>query len=387
MRDTRRPTQRRILAGSRWWRASAYEVVGGTHIAPAKGSEILEFDPLELNRKREPPYAELLRLSASDPEGLRRWAGRFGLLGILLHQTVEAMFWPRWEGAGLMQRQYTAGQPITTARIESVTEIGHGTQGPIEPEELRFVLQKDYVFWKAIRAPGVRYIEPHSGVLKQAEGADGYGQFFPRVPGVCEYTDYLWKVKYPLGDSPAGPDEAPFERLGEELNRAEYPEPLSERFLREYGEPIRLMQTYIWALHQTVNFWDRAGKASSIQELDSITREMQADVSLPPSFAAGLSAVHPTVVPSERKWGGVTWKPGWESRSLYGSLNVRLLDDFALRGARTRTCAHCTRLFVTTREKKEYCSSRCRKAAQMARYRELGRSQKREVQKNLEGST
>lgn len=95
-----------IPGGPKWWRFDEYEVVSGTHIAPARGANLEEYDPFEAHEELwggrsqddEPPYVRLARVDPHDLDELVEWCTEFGLLGILPHRTQEVNFWPRWGG-------------------------------------------------------------------------------------------------------------------------------------------------------------------------------------------------------------------------------------------------------------------------------------------------
>lgn len=378
-----------ILPGSTWWRASAYEIVGGTHIAPVEGSEVLKYDPFK-DRGEVAPYVELLRIDLDKPEELRRWVERFGLLGILPHQTVEAFFKPRWEerlisgvmsGSAVQQKQYRAGQPVETLAYEELSQANHESGVPVDPAELEHAVEKSRIFWKGIQPAGVRSVDPATDTLQRLDIAEGYAQFFPHVEGVCEYAHDLWRSKYAWITEPPDMGEDEFAALGEKLSqRDDYPAPLTDAFLLEYGEPLALMRNYVISLRNTVDYWSQVARTDSIEGLDYIVLSNEGHrVRFPPSFTAGVRAVHPTGIPWEDKKGKLHWKLGWDSRSLYGTLNTMVLQDFALRGARAKYCTRCGRLFVTKQYNKEYCSSKCRKASQMNRYRETLRAERRKI--------
>lgn len=95
-----------VLSGSMWWRFDEYEVVDGTHIAPAEGAELERYDPVEEHRQLwegrsqddEPAYVKLARVDPYSIDAILNWCSQFGLLGILPHRTLEIHFWPRWGG-------------------------------------------------------------------------------------------------------------------------------------------------------------------------------------------------------------------------------------------------------------------------------------------------
>ena len=100
-------------SGGRWWRFDKYEIRGGA-LRPAPSTQLKAYDPWKRylrsrTRGQEtlPPYAEFVNLRQSLSLGVQEseaaileWCSRYGLPGMLLHQTRSVTLAPRWVTVG-----------------------------------------------------------------------------------------------------------------------------------------------------------------------------------------------------------------------------------------------------------------------------------------------
>lgn len=396
------------IGGSKWWRASEYEVLGGTHIVPAQNATIEIYDPFEAHREfwggrrrkgeAVPPYVDLFNLDSSDPWAVADWCSRHGLLGVLPHRTLEVAFWPRWKATMLMhggtfgvgpglhgsagygvvadQSHYQQGFPISTVRHFPISMDGPHEERPLDEDELLRARQRppSVIGEPAIVDPHVRVVDAATGTVRNVDLTSGYARFFPRVAGVTE-----WEAKQNWGLFPNDPHSrqpssllSPKEsrELGRRLQSVDYPEPFSERFLREYGEPVHLFHRYANEIGALQGMWERARAAESA---DKARAELRMDSSggpaLPPSQLVGLRVSSPSAELVEASEERFKWEPTWEISSLYGALHVMLLQDITLRRALRKFCQKCGREFVTDNPRQKYCTDLCRNAAEQARRR------------------
>lgn len=401
------------LSGSGWWRATEYEVVGGTHVVPAEDAEIEIYDPFDAHEdywggrtrgEPPPPYVELRNLDCTDPWAIADWCTRHGLLGILPHRTLEAFFWPRWETTSIPTGGSSVGSISTGAAMEGVMPVqeqyrqGTGSrrvefkfqsrtwetdERPLTEDEMQEVRQGTWEtgFQGRLEQPGVRKLNAWAGDAAADDLVAGYARFFPRTVGVVD-----WEARQPWGGFPTdakprsllGPDAE--EEIAGRLRRREYPTPYSSEFLREYGEPVHLFRQYAQYLGSTISVWSEAQNADSLDALlDELSVHEDREELLLPSQVAGLQPAHPyaRLVPDEDTDRGFRWARRWSLPSLYSALHVMVLEDFTLEDTEGRYCEKCGKLFATRKPKKRYCSSKCRKAAEQARRRARRREEGR----------
>ncbi len=404
-------TQDASISATEWWKASEYEIVGGTHIAPVEGAEIDIYDPFRDHekfwggRKRlggTPPYLELLEVDFQDRSSILRWCRKYGLLGVLPHRTITASFWPRWEegqrpiggGPGVVghrssaatcfptQQQYRQLSGARTVTLEVMPRDDAEPGGLLSSDDVPQALAEGEDFSNRIQHPGVRLRQVHNGEQVRTSIAVGYAPFFPRREGVSEWT--AWKFSgrpfYVGSDSTLSGREAA-DNLRVELDRASYPLPYSPEFLREYGEPIYLMRLYARELLATIRFWEEARDASSSDQLPAfvIHRQKAPASPLPQGFTAALESIHPgTSLDREGDGEKPTWKRRWSSPSLYASFNLMVLQDYPLGDRLLKRCEFCDQIFATDDDRQKYCSETHRSSAAQARWREGKRAESKD---------
>lgn len=382
------------LHGSRWWRWSDYKLVGGTHIAPAPGAKLEVYEPLSDHgeywggRKRKGeflPYAELSGLTATDPDAVLQWYSRYGALGILLHRTLEAHLWPRWkriEGSDKgdkkpeflpFQGKYRRGAPGWLDPGELFGPRSGFEERPLRMEEIEeYVVHTEKLF-EATRRPTVIVERWQDGAPQELSITEGYGQFFPDVDGVTDWV--AWKTENFRLRTPGPPSDLADEdaqELEEHLDRERYPLPGSEDFLRRYAEPLYLFNVYAREVKRAVGFWDDARFSRTRDDLAEVAQRFAPISSgdFPDSMNAALRTIHPTAEFVGRPKERLHWELRWQFPSLYAAMHSMILQDFPRRGAIAKKCQRCSRTFVTDNDRQKYCTNRCQRTAQTARYRE-----------------
>lgn len=237
---------------------------------------------------------------------------------------------------------------------------------PLSPEAMGRAQSR--AFWNAppLRRPGARIRRLRAEGIEWTDFAEAYAQFFPRRRLVSE-----WVTAHDSPFQSSDPPDNPFARPRQSerhrqakwrLERAEYPVPDEEAFLREYGEPIPLLQRYIRQIRDAYEVWEDVEEVEAYEELPKAVRSVQTSEARHPifeEFRASLQGVSPNAVPEREEGGGYRWPPSWHVPSLYAALNVMMLQDFTRRNLRAKRCLNCDGRFTTTNAGKKYCSDRC----------------------------
>jgi len=245
------------VEAGRWWRWSRYAIRDG-YIRPAVGARLETYDPQDIwlstrplakssNQRRsgEPPYQSLLRLlkeleyrrPADEPldftpaevdlllapltdeseTKLLEWCAQYGLLGILLHRSLQVTLAAR----AVVQIQYTrVGAGWTTTEIPTMTQQPVATSSAI--------------------------IQPLHGAGPVVESlGTTWARFFPDVPSLQREV-------------------------------FDYPMPLTEEFWRSYAEPVADFLSGMRALrglHEAIRiFQSESRKARHFSKLsDALT--------------------------------------------------------------------------------------------------------------------
>lgn len=345
---------------STWWRFDRYEF-RNPFIQPAADARLTQYDPWqayedarEALRKRDGriprPYESLIDavdqigggsdlVRGIDPNvpvrfgnrsagfitvqvlpdvetfgPLLEWCARFGLLGILLHQTRSVTLWPR-----LLTRRHFPPHPI---QIRYNRFAGNWIRGIHEP----------MVAWAKeakegdLIPLGTRFQEPNS------------------IVGVTDATGRRYEVeRVPLGENWALFFDVP------EDERATYfyPQPLTRGFWRLYREPLESIvdaaRTLKLALLESGTLQHQTGAARKLNFLlDSVTPEIR--------LARGRFVQR------------------FASSSLLGTLALMGVQDLS-DDAKLQECPGCKKLFVATRPMEVHCSPTCRHRVQKRRQR------------------
>jgi len=395
------------ITATGWWKASEYEVVGGTHIVPSEGSSPVPYEPFEdhgefwggKTRQGEapPPYAELDQIDRANPWEVVEWCNRHGLLGILPHQTIEANFCPWWKeksiptgggvGQSILSSSATTG--AVPAQIQYRQNYGSDEVDfdfssrtwdyelrPLTEEEVEDIRAKGWEkgVYRTLELPSVRKLNVWSGTIEGDNLVSGYARFFPRVDGVTDWeVRQNWGGWFPEEQKPRsllGPDEEA--ELRNELEQNSYPLPFSPEFLQQYGEPIHLFKHYADILLQSVKIFEGVRSARSQEEVrERFSYNGDRETLLLPSQMAGLRPAHPSagLVSDEEATHGFRWSRRWRIPSLYAGLHKMILDDFAFKGASAKYCKKCDKMFVTDNPRQKYCTGKCRHAFHQAKWR------------------
>ncbi len=379
-----------------------------THVVPAQGSKLVPYNPFEEHDKYwggrsridgQPPYVELANLDLDDPTEILRWCSRHGLLGILPHRTLEARLWPRWEREALsgllvpQGQQYVQGVPLRdertlltvptlwidvgTGRVVHQREYTKQAEDPSAGEPLtadelaevpNFIRQQ----WGLEAKVRIRNAE--AGTIEDLDVIEGYVQFFPYYEGVSDWVQRRYGAEKP----PKAEQTAA--RMASELASKEYPALGSEKFQREYGEPIELFRRYATWVREALELWEQLRAASSPDEVQRIRSQfdpLQGQFGRVhfDRFQLALATVHPTVRPEGNGNGG-NWSHAWHYPSLFAALHLMIYQDFPLAERFVKRCQKkgCGKSFVTNTDTQRYCSQRCKWAAKKDRYRATRRA-------------
>lgn len=345
-----------------WWRFERYELRDG-YVRPAPGAVLQAYDPWVAYWEARSirgggaglsPYESLLELAwagrllatgigeevvlePASERAVLEWCGRWGLLGVLSHETELATLAPRWirrpedraarRGPVPMLPAYAWGpggweptdEPLRD-RFDPVLEGIQAKEGALVPEEL----------WPDDSA------SPHALRRLLGEGT--------------------WDMS-PLGEAwgPYFPDVAEADR-----DTYPYPLPLSEAFWAAYAEPAVAILSVGAFLLDTLRQLNPAFEGDE-QLLDIAVRTTRGDQGLY-SLLAGVQPAVGELTPDRR------YRRAWRTKSLLASFAMmaylELTDD-----KRILACEEDGRPFVSGAYQARYCSERCRRRALKRAYR------------------
>ncbi len=328
-----------------WWRFGRYEMSGG-YIRPARDARLDGYDPWSLYRGTRqrgyewvPPYGDFvnLRSELSKADWEKRvldWCSRYGLPGVLLHQTLAVTLAPRWTSVPGME-PYLVPEQDEFVRTSTGWSIKHNrfmtitTESKRKSQKLEGTLVARDVAPDAWARVGVVRQELRSGDLAREPLRDTWWKYFPEVPE----------------------DEAETFR---------YPAPLSEAFWRSYAEPyaafldsMQLMANALWDLehHQPIALSSRVDR-SHVADGRRLLHAL-------------LAPASPTIVAARDG----SFSQQWVCGSLLSAFAMMALQDLT-EGQRVRRCSACERLFVSQHPAALYCSGQCRWKIQKRRQRE-----------------
>ena len=281
-----------------------------------------------MGNRESVPYLDLLSFAEMKVEDLEtallEWCPRWGLLGLLHHQVLLAEFplpsrksrYPR------LARLYQSGQRL----------------GALDPSSLEH--------WQSV----------HEGRLVLARlPKERYSRFEvveqPLAGEDDEGRPYEWSRYFPT----IAPSK---------IERYRYQHPLSEEFCRIYGEPIERIREVARLFKRTMAFYYE--NVGTKHENPYATPRTTFDLER-------LLAVGPTIVFDPQ--GELALR--WQARSLLGSLAMMAVLDLMTKGQRLVACTRCGTLFMGRHSATAYCSKRCRKAAEMKRYRAAVRERRK----------
>jgi hypothetical protein len=312
-----------------WWRCSGYEIRDG-YVWPVQGSTVEEYDPWNVEKARSIPYLALSKLvGASGPIGNRTyallrkplrpeqeaaiiaWCEQYGLLGILPHQVQDAVFPPGTRHQRRVSRLAAEGHAFY---VEESAHFG----SPAQPR----ILLRNFVH--------------------------------PRLQAVP--FDSVWPRYFPRNTA----------------RTADTPEPLSERFWRDYAEPLQEFVTTAIHFVRMVDLVSDPRRAEAMEEEDyGPTGHELLQAALENLALMGSGATSSVGIEQARD-DGIYYRC-WATPSLLSAMAV-MLSEYILGGQTLIRCQGCSTLAVRTRDWKTYCSRRCSRAAEMQRYRAKARS-------------
>lgn len=317
----------------------------------------------------EAPYVEFLRVDFRDHGEAVEWASRWGLLGILPQQTLEASLWPHWDHTGpeggfrplkARQVQYRVDLGTEIVRWDFSSEPLGAEQGqPLSSEEIEALAEGDPVLSRNQRRPGLLRQDQWDGQVEWVDIRDGLALFFPRTDGVPELTARLARRTGDSFDGPL-PEITNRKSLEQDLREKGFPLPWSGPFLSEYGEPLFLLEIFQRYLEQIKREIEKKASAESAADFDSGL----------PALEIALLGVNPVSIPVHH-WdkSGIRWEQGWKIRSLYAGMVQMMVRDILFKGRHLRNCKVCNKLFLAKHPMAAYCSSTHRKTYQMREFR------------------
>lgn len=344
------------LAGY-WWRFDRYEMKEG-YLRPKQGAGLHAYDPWALFRESrtargaDPPYqlllnlvqglslkprpgpGHLLELAPDDEDRVIGWCQKFGLLGLLPHQTIAASLAPRWEPMPENPAALVATQLHFSRTVEGWV-----------PSAQTVVSQRPGYSRDQPRKPGAPVPTPNRYKSFAAVGAI----FRPLDNQRYRYEPFsqTWG-RFFVGASTHEGESYP------------YPAPLSEEFWRTYAEPV---YDFVEAARLLLNalrlFQAHQGDPGTGSAADALKLHQAMD-----AFHGLIETVSPTISPSVDG----TPRQGWLATSLLGALAMMALLDLT-ESRRVMTCHTCRKIFVTKAYQAAYCSTTCRNTAQQRRYR------------------
>jgi hypothetical protein len=338
-----------------WWRFSSYEL-WGTYIRPTPGASLEAYDPWPSRpsedadegpvpkERPQPIYQSLLQLyeevratpylGATLNEGggrkLLDWCSRYGLLGLLPHETLSVTMPARWEALDTNESvlvpvvrrflRMPAGWSERTTRFLSLTqprgdrEVG----APLNQEEYDASIERPRVLRQDLRADDVD-IETD---------VTSWTRFFPRVDRA---------------------EQLPFS----------YHVPLTDEFWSAYSEPRRDFLQAAAALSRFVEGLKRIAEDRHASEDDEALIDDAIDL-----LPRLLGPVAPALIRDQAGRPAL----GWLCGSLLSAFAIMALQDI-VEGRLPQRCEVCRRYFVSRSHKAIYCSEKCRQTANKRAYR------------------
>ncbi len=348
------------IGSGKWWRFTDY-VIQGNYIRPAKNAKLETYDPWILyNQSRDQrelvdsPYSSLLKLSKKlsielelttgesptvaqehlPPESqeiLLDWCRQYGLLGILPASCVQVDLAPVWtmDHAPQAKRgptaQYKRYVRAEGAWKELTIFLHLSRSGSVKAGK-----PLDPKIYKPFNLPNVSNFSMLDFDLDNSELSTTWGKFFPDLTKERR-SDY------------------------------QYPCPNTKDFWHEYAEPV------VDFIAEASVFADELG-----------TMQNQEDTAYLNWLA---SAVVPTLVNTDGEF-----RLEWKGSTLLNSFALMAAMDITI-GRSLRNCKRCELPFLTGSEKGLYCSSTCRKSAQIQRYRVRIREKKQQMAKTAKKAT
>jgi hypothetical protein len=386
-----------MLYTGKWWRFGAYEIRNG-YIRPVPGQQSEAYLPLEdfhaaraARAEHRSPHESLIQvterlgvdaagqLNAESAAEVLAWCARYGLLGLLVHQVQRAEFAPRWERRvpptltpmqqeelrELVDRLSQSEEPDLQQAMAWLRPLAPGKERRAEKD----LLYATQVFYQRTNYGSVVFGRRQSVMRPVPMDRRKLGQvvsekLWPRTtPTVLQQRLLSGDWEYqPLAESWG----RFFPDVPEHMRAVhQYPEPYSEAFWQAYAEPL---DEFIAGARALRRAFLAAAAVKSGAELDGDDRVGAASLS-------ALNALKPPVGSALLRGRDAHLEQKEISPSLLGSLVIMAQQDLAS-DRRIIRCgnAKCRLLLVASGYQTEYCSQRCRfaaqKRAQRARLRE-----------------
>lgn len=288
-----------------------------------------------------PPYASLLRLAhragydrthspaARTADEMLAWCNRYGLLGLLVQQTVLVRPWPHW-------------MPLTDPHGERGLlipgHIGHAS-ARLVPIAQQFI--REGSSWRALHEV-LRPKKPGTAAPTKPRPVEPEEVSDWRVPGVAVLREGGSQVWEPIASAwgrffPSVPER--------EREQYPYPRPLSPTFWQLYAEPVTdfidaatALRDYVAALHSGLSSLDRTVGPEGTR------RAQQRQPGLTPSLLAMLFA---------------------------------MVDEDIAAGYRAAACEQCGSPFLSETRRTRYCSPTCRNTSIVRAYRDRRKHSRR----------
>lgn len=366
-----------MIRGGKWWRCSEYEILGDT-IVPARRAKVEIYEPLaeleKAKRRRVPlPHVELANADLRTDAGVLRWCFRWGLLGIFLHRTSLAYFWPRWSEAedGLRPEQVRLDN-LRNRTLEYVVLPGASAppspdrhpRAPLDDSDAEDAFRREFNGLPIFHRPHAMITDPDQEKISNTSILAGVAPFFPRRSQAAQ--------RKALGPPPSAfrgqvfPPTLPAER--EILERARYPLPPSPVFPTSYGEPLAEFRRYAVYVRSHLNLIYRLQRADSREEGERLIRSKHYR-----TFKACLRGVSPEPVTDEN-----SWSVGWAATSLYAAMHQMMLEDLTAKIVKRCKYKACSDFFLADRASRLYCPppKKCKKRAEDQRRTERLKSKR-----------
>ncbi len=318
---TQTKIKKQHIKTSQWWRFNEYEIIGGTHITPAKNSKVHLYNPIEHSKQA---HLELNALDLNDTEAIINWCNQFGLLGIMPYRTTEVHL-PPSKGH---QDSYKSHLPNQYQRSKTLYPVS---------SHIKTIAQENPI---------------------QSDLYNALGRFFPDI-NECGYLDEKYGKDLINQELIAvtGNDK----KVIQSFNQRQYPLPGSKDFQNRYAEPLNLFRLYAGQIKQSIDMIEKIKNSNdfnhfSIRNNTSLKR-----------FQNVLSSISPMALFTNT----MTSSMGWQFNSLYSALHLMMLFDLTNEDRYFKRCQHnrCGKLFTTNDDRVLYDTPQCQKNAQMKRYR------------------
>jgi hypothetical protein len=331
-----------------WWRSSRYEVRGGC-IRAATGAKFEAYDPQTLGRGQPAAYQSLVNLldalhfraqgvderEALTPRSktaLVSWCEEHGLLGVLPHR-VHMLAVPlpppargRWAPPEIRYIRTPTGW-IPSLPLEVWERVGGGylVEGLLPPNTAASTL-REFDLRPTLPVERVVISDLRTGAIHEEPVATTWARFFPSLP----------RTRRPP---------------------ARYPLPLTERFWRNYAEPVDDFIAAALALRDAL---DALRAATSRDRARGV--ELLNHLVAPISVALTQHGTHRAY--------------SFQSPSLLATLAMIAMQDLT-KGQRPAACLACGVPFLARTSASRYCTIRCRSTEQKRRQRKGAKASQR----------